>query len=102
MIDQVADKNWLLGLSVAILIDARSQSVYGSPEPALQSGILQVCRSHGYDVLDYLIDQSRAREIPRRVAQPSVLQTSNGHVDAVRALSFPPDFILSVSSRALP
>jgi hypothetical protein len=30
MIDQVADKNWLLRLSVAILIDARSQSVYGS------------------------------------------------------------------------
>ena len=27
---RVADKNWLLGLSVAILIDARSQSVYGS------------------------------------------------------------------------
>src|SRR5690349_1825 len=30
MIDEVANKNWLLGLSVAILIDARSQSVYGS------------------------------------------------------------------------
>jgi hypothetical protein len=30
MIDQVADKNWLLGLSIAILIDARSQPVYGS------------------------------------------------------------------------
>jgi hypothetical protein len=30
MIDQIADKNWLLGLSIAVFIDARSQPVYGS------------------------------------------------------------------------
>jgi hypothetical protein len=59
MIDQIADKNWLLGLSIAVFIE------------------------------------SRAREIPKRVVQPSVLQTLNGHVDAVRALWFPPDFSCS-------
>src|SRR6185369_757900 len=35
------------------------------PEPTLQSGILQACRSHGYDVFDYRTDESRAREIPQ-------------------------------------
>src|SRR5215217_690945 len=45
MIDQVADKNWLLGLSVAILIDARSQSVYGSLSQ-LFSRVFFKCADH--------------------------------------------------------
>ena len=98
MIDQVADKHWLLGLSVAILIDARSQSVYRSLSQFFSRVFF---KRADHTVTTYSITGliSLAPEKFPRVDQPSVLQTSNGHVDAERALWFPPDSFLFVTFR---
>lgn len=88
MIDQVANKNWLLGLSVAILIDARPQSVYGSLSQ-LFSRVFFKRADHAVTTYSITGLISFAPEkFPNGWTSLPVLQTSNGHVDVVRALWF--------------